>query len=226
MSSREKKEEVRRRILEAAKKIFFRDGFMEAKLDEVAELAGVAKGTLYRYFENKAQIYVAVLSHNGRTFEKKLRKALDPQAAPIEALCQVSRFYRQHYVENPAYFQIFWAIENQDVIGELPPEVVKEVIRLWERSLDTLAGIIERGVQSGEFVPCDPWEVATILWTLANAVIRTEQSPAHRRLRRRVLEPFFDDAISLTLRGLTRAPLRMTDAPGSEERGAPGHTEG
>ncbi len=226
MSSRDKKEDVRRRILEAAKKIFFRKGFMDANLEEVAELAGVAKGTLYRYFENKAQIYVAVLSHNGRSFEKKLLKALDPQATPTEALRQVSRFYMQHYVENPEYFQIFWAIENQAVIGELPPEVVKEVIRLWERSLDTLAGIVERGVQTGEFVPCDPWEVATILWTLANAVIRTEQSPAHRRLRRRVLEPFFDDAISLTLRGLTRAPLPMPDAPRSEERGASTHTEG
>jgi AcrR family transcriptional regulator len=226
MSSREKKEEIRRRILEAAKKIFFRDGFMDANLEEVAELAGVAKGTLYRYFESKAQIYVAVLSHNGRSFEQKLQNALDPQATPIEALRQASRFYRQHYVENPDYFQIFWAIENQAVIGELPPEVVKEVLRLWERSLGTLAGIIERGVQTGEFVSCDPWEVATILWTLANAVIRTEQSPTHRRLRRRVLEPFFDDAISLTLRGLTRAPLPMTDAPRSSERGASRHTEG
>jgi TetR/AcrR family fatty acid metabolism transcriptional regulator len=225
MSSRDKKEENRRRILDAAKQIFFRDGFMEANLDEVADLANVAKGTLYRYFENKAQIYVAVLSHNGRSFEKKLLKALDPQATPTEALRQASRFYMQHYVENRAYFQIFWAIENQTVIGELPPEEVKEVIRLWERSLDTLAGIIERGIQSGEFVPCDPWEVATILWTLANAVIRTEQSPAHRGLRRRGLEPFFDDAISLMLRGLTRAPLQTTNAPRSEERGASSHTE-
>ena len=30
----------------------------------------------------------------------------------------------------------------------------------------------------------------------------------------------------LTLRGLTRAPLQTTDAPGSSERGAPSHTEG
>jgi AcrR family transcriptional regulator len=225
MSSRDKKEENRRRILEAAKKIFFRDGFMDAKLDEVAVLANVAKGTLYRYFDNKAQLYVAVLSHNGRSFEKKLLKALDPQATPTEALRQVSRFYMQHYVENPAYFQIFWAIENQSVIGGLPPEAVKEVIRLWERSLDTLAGIVEQGVQTGEFAPCDPWEVATILWTLANAVIRTEQTPAHRRLRRRVLEPFFDDAISLMLRGLAAPPLQTTNAPRSGERGASSHTE-
>jgi len=136
----EKKAEVRRRILEASKEVFFRDGFMDANLDEIAELAGVAKGTLYRYFDNKAQIYLAVLSRKARRFEKKLQDALDPQAAPIEALVRVSRFYFQHYVENPDYFQIFWAIENQAVIGELPPEVVGEVTRLWEESLVILAG--------------------------------------------------------------------------------------
>jgi len=224
-----KKAEIRRRILEAAKEIFFRDGFMDANLDEIAELAGVAKGTLYRYFDSKAQIYVAVLSHNGRRFEKKLQDALDPQATPIEALSQVSRFYLQHYVENPDYFQIFWAIENQAVIGELPSEVVEEVIRLWEESLRILAGIIERGIQEGLFAPCDAWEVATILWTLANAIIRTERSPAHRGLRRRVLDTFFDDAITLVLRGLARpigqAP-RTRNAPRSSEHGAPSRSEG
>jgi len=204
----EKKAEVRRRILEASKEIFFRDGFMDANLDEIAELAGVAKGTLYRYFDNKAQIYLAVLSRKARRFEKKLQDSLDPQATPIDALVRVSRFYFQHYVENPDYFQIFWAIENQAVIGELPPEVVDEVVRLWEESLGILAGIIERGIEQGVFAPCDAWEVAGILWTLANAIIRTERSPAHRSLRRRALRPFFDDAVALVIRGLTQPAAR------------------
>jgi len=206
-----KKAEVRRRILEASKKIFFRDGFMAANLDEIAELAGVAKGTLYRYFDNKAQIYLAVLSRKARRFENKLQDALDPQATPVEALVRVSRFYFHHYVENPDYFQIFWAIENQAVIGELPPEVVGEVTRLWEESLGILAGIIERGMEEGVFARGDAWEVASILWTLANAIIRAEGSPAHRSLRRSELDTFFDDAISLVVRGLSQPAVGAPD---------------
>ncbi len=212
----EKKAEVRRRILEAAKEIFFRDGFMGANLDEIAELAGVAKGTLYRYFDNKAQIYLAVLSRKAQRFEKKLHAALDPKATPAEALVRVSRFYFQHYVENPDYFQIFWAIENQAVIGDLPPELVEEVVRLWEEGLGLLAGIVERGIAEGVFAPCDAWEVASILWTLANAIIRTERSSAHRSLRRSALDTFFDDAIALVLRGLATPATcesQMTNAP-------------
>ena len=147
-----------------------------------------------------------MLSRKARRFEKKLQDSLDPQATPIEALMRVSRFYFQHYVENPDYFQIFWAIENQAVIGELPPDVVEEVVRLWEESLGILAGIIDQGIEQGIFAPCNAWEVAGILWTLANAIIRTERSSAHRSLRRSALEPFFDDAIALVVRGLRQPP--------------------
>ena len=66
----QKKAESRRRILESAREIFFRDGFMAANLDEVAEKAGVAKGTLYRYFESKAELYVAVLAEDGAVLLK------------------------------------------------------------------------------------------------------------------------------------------------------------
>jgi AcrR family transcriptional regulator len=204
----QKKAESHRRILEAAKEVFFRDGFMGANLDEVAERAGVAKGTLYRYFESKAELYVAILSHNGAVFEEKLKSVLVPGLEPPEKLRRVSRFYFQHYVENQDYFQIFWAIENQSVIGELPSSMVEEVTKLWERNLRILERIIEEGVREGFFLEYDPWEVANILWTLANGVIQTERSAPRRRLRQRALDRVFEDAIDLVMRGLAKPASR------------------
>ncbi len=203
----QKKAESHRRILEAAKEVFFRDGFTAANLDEVAEKAGVAKGTLYRYFDSKAELYVAILSHNGKIFEQKLREVLSPSLPPMEKLRRASHFYFRHYVENPDYFQIFWAIENQAVIGELPESLVDEVTALWDRNLQLLAEIIEEGVRDGVFLDHDPWEMANILWTLANGIIQTERSTPRRRLRRRQLDRVFDDAIELVLRGLARSTV-------------------
>ena len=200
----QKKAESHRRILEAAKAVFFRDGFMAANLDEVADKAGVAKGTLYRYFDSKAELYVAILSHNGTIFEEKLRGVLSPSLPPMERLRRASQFYFHHYVENPDYFQIFWAIENQAVIGDLPESMVDEVTALWDRNLRVLAEIIEEGIRDGVFLDHDPWETAYILWTLANGIIQTERSTPRRRLRRRQLDRVFDDAIALVLRGLAR----------------------
>ncbi len=198
----EKKAESRRRILEAARDVFFRDGFMQANLDEVAEKAGVAKGTLYRYFESKAELYVAVLAHNGAIFEVKMRETLDESLSVPEQVRRTARFYFDHYVGNRDYFQIFWAIENQPVIGDLPQPVVDEVSRLWERCLTIFAGTIERGVQDGSFRDCDSWEVANLLWTVANGLIQSDRSSTRRQLRRAALDTAFDDAVEIMLRGL------------------------
>lgn len=205
----EKKALCRARILEAARTVFFRDGFMEANLDEVAEGADVAKGTLYRYFESKAELYVAVLSRDGRLFEERLRATVVEGVPPADQVRRTARFYFEHWIRNREYFPIFWALENQAVIGEIPPGVVDEVTKLWEACLRILADVIAGGVRDGSFSDCDPWEVANILWTLANGLIQTEHAPSRRSLRRRKLDQVFDDAIDIVLRGLgagKRAP--------------------
>src|SRR4030095_14716422 len=93
-----RKAQSRHRILEAARGIFFRDGFMTANLDDVARDAGVAKGTLYRYFENKAELYVAVLASNGEQFERKLRDAGSDRTLPApERIRRIARFYLAHW---------------------------------------------------------------------------------------------------------------------------------
>ena len=193
----------RSRILEAAREVFFRDGFMAANLDDVARGAGVAKGTLYRYFDSKAELYVAVLAHNGDEFERRMRATLAPELSAADQIRATARFYFTHWTTSQEYFQIFWAIENQSVIGELPTAVIEQITRLWEQCLQILADVIDEGVRRHEFADCDAWEVANIFWTLGNAIIQTEASTTRRALRRKSLEETFEDAIEVLLRGLS-----------------------
>lgn len=199
----EKKALCRAAILEAARTVFFRDGFMDANLDEVAERAEVAKGTLYRYFESKADLYVAVLVRDGRLFEERLRATVSEDVPAAEQVRRTGRFYFDHWMRNREYFPIFWAMENQAVIGEIPPGLAEEVTKLWEECLRILADVIRRGIRAGAFQECDPWEVANILWTLANGLIQSEHAPSRRRLRKRRLDRVFEDAVELVLRGLS-----------------------
>jgi AcrR family transcriptional regulator len=199
----EKKALQRRHILEAAREVFFRDGFVEANLDEVAQRAGVAKGTLYRYFENKGDLYVAVLSQNGALFEQRMRDAVSGGADPADAIRRLGRFYREHWIGHPEYFRIFWAIENQEVIGALPPAVVAEVTKLWEECLRILSDVIRSGVERGAFAPCDEWLAAHVLWTAANGVLQSELTAARgATLRGREPGTVFDAMVDLVLRGL------------------------
>jgi AcrR family transcriptional regulator len=201
-SRADRKAQSRRQILDAARDVFFRDGFMAANLDEVAEKASVAKGTLYRYFDSKADLYVAVLADNGDVFTERLRESTAGASRALDQILRMSEFYYGYWVGHPEYFQIFWAIDNQSVIGQLPGEVVDEVARLWEQNLSILTGLLERAVAEGDLRPCNAWEVANILWTTANALIQSDATRARRELRRLPLEQIYRDAIRCLLRGL------------------------
>jgi len=199
----ERREQQRQRILDAARAVFFRDGFMPANLDEVAHRAGVAKGTLYRYFENKAELYVAVLSANGDAFERKMRETLVPDLPAPDQTRRLTRFYVQHWTAHREYFQIFWALENESVIGVLPDGVVAQVTELWQKCLRLLADVLDGGTRDGSFRPHDSWQVAIVLWTLVNGLIGGGQAPAASKLRSRPLESIVEDAVELILRGLS-----------------------
>jgi AcrR family transcriptional regulator len=195
-------QESRRKILEAGREIFFRDGFEAANLDEVAQRAGVAKGTIYRHFESKAELYVAVLAQNADLFVERMRQTVDPTLPADEQIRRTGFFYFKHYTENREYFRIFWALENQRLIGELPDALVRTVTDVWKRCLRILADEIDQGIKQGVFLPCDPWEMANIFWVVGNGVIQTDEDPERRALRGKPIERVFEDAMELVIRGL------------------------
>jgi TetR/AcrR family transcriptional regulator len=199
----EKKALQRKHILEAARDVFFRDGFVHANLDEVAQRAGVAKGTLYRYFDNKGELYVAVLVHNGAIFEQRMREAAASAHEPAEQIRRLGRFYYEHWTSHPEYFRIFWALENQEVIGELPQAVVAEVTKLWEECLRILADVVRAGTQRGTFRPCDEWVMANVLWTASNGLIQNEMVPSRRVTLHGHRPPeVFDAMVELVIAGM------------------------
>lgn len=197
-----KRQASRRRILDSARSVFFREGFESANLDEVASRAGVAKGTIYRYFESKAELYVAVLAQNADAFVRRLEQTIDGSLSAEEQIRRLGMFYFKHYCENREYFRIFWALENQHLIGGLSEPLVRTVTDVWTRCLQILADQIQRGVREESFAPCDSWEVANIFWIAANGLIRTEEQPERKKLRAVDLEPMFECMLDLLITGL------------------------
>jgi AcrR family transcriptional regulator len=164
----------------------------------------LAKGTIYRHFESKAELYVEILAQNAGMFVDRMARVIDPSLPAAEQIRSLARFYFDHYTTQLEYFRIFWAIDNQRLIGQLPPAQVSLVTEVWKRALNLLADVIERGVASGEFEPCDPWLSASVVWVGANAVIQTLEVPERRRLWERDVGLVFRETIELFLRGLEK----------------------
>ncbi|MCX5390401.1 TetR family transcriptional regulator [Streptomyces sp. NBC_00094] len=91
----ERQEARRRRILEASAQLAARGGFDAVQMREVAEAAGVALGTLYRYFPSKVHLLVATmqdqLQHMHTTLRKRPPSGADPAERVAETLMRAFR---------------------------------------------------------------------------------------------------------------------------------------
>jgi AcrR family transcriptional regulator len=79
----------RERILNAARRLFDERGVSRVSMDEIAEAAGVGKGTLFRRFGSRASLAAAVLSERERIFQEEFIRGeppLGPGAPPQERL--------------------------------------------------------------------------------------------------------------------------------------------
>lgn len=69
--------EKRRQILDGARRVFSQLGFDAASVSDIAREAGVSKGTLYVYFENKEQLFTAIIDEERQHIQADLFAALD-----------------------------------------------------------------------------------------------------------------------------------------------------
>jgi AcrR family transcriptional regulator len=141
-------------IIDAAMDVFAEKGFAAAKLDEVASRAGVAKGTLYRYFETKDDLFQAVaraaiasnleaIQSGAESFEGSLAEFVPVLLARVAMAMGDSRL--------PAIARM--------VISE--SRSFPDLARIWHddvasRVLALLSGIVARGQERGEIREGDP----------------------------------------------------------------------
>ncbi|VVO53443.1 TetR family transcriptional regulator [Pseudomonas fluorescens] len=135
-------------ILLAAKSMFASKGLGGARLDQVADLAGVDKRLIYYYFKNKERLFQAVLEDayaDIRTAENELR-LLDLE--PVEAIRKLISFTWNYYLKNPQFVRL---INSENLHGAVH---LRESTRLKEVNfplIQTVGSILERGRIGGIF---------------------------------------------------------------------------
>jgi AcrR family transcriptional regulator len=92
-------ENKRLEILEAASRVFAERPFHEVLIEDVAATARVGKGTIYRYFETKDDLYFSTILHGFDTLSEGLEKSLASEASPVARLERIAH-------EVIAYFSV------------------------------------------------------------------------------------------------------------------------
>lgn len=149
-----RKEDRPAEILSAALDAFVEHGFAETKLADVAKRAGIAKGTLYLYFDNKQDLFAAVVRHGLLTSLAPLEQAaatFDGGLAELSSLLLARAADGMGDQRLPAILRM--------VIGE--SRAFPELARIWhaeaiDRVMSTVAGLIEKAQARGTAPAGDP----------------------------------------------------------------------
>lgn len=93
--------QTRERILEAARVVFARDGYVAMRMGDVAVEAGLSMGSLYRYFKNKEDLFAHLIADVHETlYQASTAASSDFAAQPFAALLESNRGYLSCYYDN------------------------------------------------------------------------------------------------------------------------------
>ncbi|MDI6850646.1 MAG: TetR/AcrR family transcriptional regulator [bacterium] len=128
--------ETREKILIAARDVFGKKGFYETKMEDIVREAGVAKGTLYLYFQSKEELYQCLIKEGIKYFSSRIKETIEVEESlegKIRALLKTL---------------VLLIEENKDFIIRMVYEI--PLVNLWNDKLKN--AILEEQKEFTEFL--------------------------------------------------------------------------
>jgi len=187
---RTKTQEQSEKILTVAARLFATHRFHEARMEDISTEAEVGKGTLYRYFKDKEELYLALLERASDGLSQRLDEAIGNAAggtrAKLEGFVHAAM---SCFDENPHLFDLVQHAEAMQRPGTRFPW---QKVRNYSRQL--LLDLFAEGKETGEFVIADPETALLMLQGGLRGVYRFGKKPRPANLAHEVIELFLHGA--------------------------------
>lgn len=168
---RQERDGRRQAILDAAEPTFSEHGFHEACLAEIARRAGFAVGTLYLYFEDKADLYGNVILNKMKQMVARFEEALASAASATACLRAGVHSQFAFHDANRTFFEIFLH-QHQVKSSPLHERHWQEIESLKRRNLSLIEQCIVRGQETEELKPGPARLYAVVLLGVTLQMIR------------------------------------------------------
>lgn len=205
--------DARERILAAASEVFATHGFAGARIDDIADKAGINKAMLYYHVGDKDGLYAAVLGETvDRTFSM-----LDQVAAGLPTPAAKLKKILETFADFGTSNRFFVPIMLREIASggsTLPDEMLPRMARVFRVVADVLA----EGIADGSFRRTDP--LLTHVSLVGSMMFLIASQPVRERVARAAgLPPAVEDSgalaahvANLFLQGLELSPAKATNA--------------
>ena len=135
----------REEILNAAEKLFERDGYTKTSVESIIKEVGVAKGTIYYYFKSKQDILNALVDNIANDIESHFKAIIDDEKfTAMQKLELMIRGPKKKAKVKPVIMEIIHKPENREIQEQLNIRTVEQIATL-------MAQVFEQGYKEGSF---------------------------------------------------------------------------
>jgi AcrR family transcriptional regulator len=177
------------KMLNAAGRLFGSSRFHEVRMEDIAAEAEVGKGTLYRYFSDKEELYLALLKRSARQLVDHLKAERASTECPRMQFERIVVGIMDFFDTQPHLLDLIQRAEVLRHPGRTSP---------WQKAREELTQLMldlfEAGRESGDFEIRDPEMAALFLLGGLRSIIRFGQQPRPLDLSKRLVDAFLRGA--------------------------------
>lgn len=161
----------RQKIIRAATTVFYRKGFHAARMDEIADEAGVAKGTLYYNFSSKSKLFAATVIDGMEEITRQISDRLESELPFIEHFHLLVESIITLYLKHREFTNIAF----NELSAGIDSDVLTEIKESRSRFIGFIAEILRKGQDSGYLKPLDTSLSAIALVGIIDALCNSYQ---------------------------------------------------
>lgn len=169
---RRERENLRQRgeILDVALRLFSEKGYHNVSMHEIAKEAEFGIGTLYKFFNNKEELYKAIIMGVAEKWHHTLIQVLEQERNPLRAIKRYVALRRKLFTDNLAVMRLYYA-ETRGASFNIRAGLDQDLIRFYDEGMGKLASVFQRGVKENVFRVLDPYQMALALDGTINAFL-------------------------------------------------------
>jgi len=175
----QKEKEYRRNsILEAAKKVFFKEGYAKATMDEIAKYAEITKPTVYQYFKSKDELFFSLMLPILDAVRERLEEihgavTLNKMSSIEELFDRIYEQLYSIYLSDPGSFEIIIIFQQQlRLVMQLREERRLIIISKVKLFYTKFRELIKVSIAHNLMKPVDVYQITDLLWINFSGIIQ------------------------------------------------------
>lgn len=166
------REDVRERIVEAARDIVSEEGLDALSMRALGVRIGISPGTIYQHFQDKDELLRSVMAEGfkrlGESMDEELGK-VEGGASPLARYAAMGRGYARFAVKNTGYFRTMFKMPAVAQLEQCPG-AAEDVDIPPEASRERGVEMLRQAMESGEAKVGDPERAAVVGWGLIHGL--------------------------------------------------------